>query len=70
MAGRVIPLLTLLAANGANACPVCGTATEASKDAFVLSTAILSFVPLFLIGGVVLLLYSRARRMRRDGRGP
>ena len=39
------------------ACAVCGTATEASKNAFMLSTAVLSLIPMFVIGGFILYLY-------------
>jgi len=39
------------------ACAVCGTATEESKRAFIISTAILSIIPLLMIGGVLYYLY-------------
>lgn len=43
--------------NTAWACVVCGTATEASQQAFIISTATLSIVPLLTIGGVAYYLY-------------
>lgn len=39
------------------ACAVCGTATEESKKAFIISTAALSIVPLLMIGGVIYYLH-------------
>jgi hypothetical protein len=44
------------------ACAVCGTATEESKKAFIISTAALSVVPLLMIGGVIYYLYWANRR--------
>lgn len=58
-----LPLLIagLGSGSAAHACPVCGTALEASKRAFIFSTAFLSLVPLLMIGGLILFLYLRVR---------
>lgn len=48
-----ILLNLLLATAPVLACSVCGYATEASRSAFILTTALLTFVPLLFIGAVV-----------------
>ncbi len=47
------------------ACPVCFDANEANREAFVLTTVVLSLLPLALIGGMLFYLYLRARRGAR-----
>ena len=44
------------------ACPVCFSATEANRDAFLGTTVFLSLLPLLFIGGVVFVLRQRAKR--------
>ncbi|KOR32506.1 hypothetical protein TI05_06855 [Achromatium sp. WMS3] len=50
-------LLALIIANDAWSCAVCGVALEASRLAFIYSTAILSLIPLAMIGGLIYYLY-------------
>jgi hypothetical protein len=38
-------------------CAVCGVATEASRQAFMYSTAFLSLIPLLMIGGIAYYLF-------------
>lgn len=44
------------------ACAVCGTAIEASRKAFIYSTAILSLAPLAMIGALIYYLFRLNRR--------
>jgi hypothetical protein len=43
----------------ANACSVCFDAREGTRWAFIITTGLLSFAPLFMIGGVVYWLRKR-----------
>ncbi|EDY80624.1 hypothetical protein VDG1235_240 [Verrucomicrobiia bacterium DG1235] len=45
----------------AHACSVCGTGKEEARVAYWATTAILSFLPLIMIGGVVLFLFKRKK---------
>lgn len=54
-------LIQLLAASSALACTVCGGAgREESKTAFLITTALMSSVPLASIGGLVYFLHRRS----------
>lgn len=44
-----------------HACPVCGVAKEEARVAYYATTAILSFLPLIMIGGLVYYLFKRNR---------
>ena len=55
-----ILLNTLCLALPALACSVCGYAAPESRTAFILTTALLSFVPLLFIGAVVWYLKNKA----------
>lgn len=64
---RGLGLLTGLALSlpaRALACPVCFSATEANRDAFLGTTILLSLLPLLFVGGVVWVL--RARILARE----
>ncbi|MCC6876359.1 MAG: hypothetical protein IT378_18785 [Sandaracinaceae bacterium] len=50
-----------LYASVALACPVCFSATEENRNAFLLTTIILSLLPLSMIAGVILWIRSAAR---------
>ena len=43
------------------ACSVCGYASEASRTAFILTTGLLTFVPLLFVGGVLWYLKKKNR---------
>ena len=45
------------------ACPNCIDAVEGSRMAFIVTTGILSFLPLMMIGGTVLFFRHRAREV-------
>jgi len=49
----------------AEACPVCFSAKEGSRQAFILTTALLTFLPLGMIGS--LLFWLRKHLQKRDG---
>lgn len=54
--------LALMMSGEVFACAVCGTAIEASRKAFIYSTALLSLVPLAMIGGLIYYLYRASHR--------
>jgi hypothetical protein len=54
--------LMIMVQGNAFACAVCGVATEASRKAFIYSTALLSLVPLAMIGGLVFYLHRANQR--------
>lgn len=54
-------LATLLGADGAHACAVCFVAEEETRVAFLVTTGLLSFLPLGFAGGVIYWLVKRAR---------
>ena len=56
-----LPSLLLLAPNLAWACPVCGTAPARSQAAYVWMTAMMTVLPLAVIGTLVFLLFRRLR---------
>jgi hypothetical protein len=58
---RLVTLPALLAAAPTWACTVCGIGQENTEWAYVAMTAVLSLLPLALIGGVAGWLYVRAR---------
>ena len=56
-------LAAVATANVAAACPVCGqTTNEESQIAFIVTTAFMTFLPLLMMGAVVLWVWHRARR--------
>jgi hypothetical protein len=57
--------LFLIATRKIFACAVCGTAIEASRQAFIYSTTLLTLMPLFMVGGLVYYLF-RASRSRQQ----
>jgi hypothetical protein len=62
---RLLFLLLMTEGKAAFACAVCGTAIEASRKAFIFSTAILSLAPLIMIGGLIYYVF-RANRRKQD----
>src|SRR5690606_13732278 len=56
-------VLMIAAWDSAYACAVCGTGKEGSRIAFLLTTALLTLVPLALIGGGVAFLVKRNRQV-------
>lgn len=56
-----------LAPRGALACAVCAPGqNDPAQTGFLIGTALLSVLPLLLIGSVVFWLFRRARRMERE----
>lgn len=49
----------LALASAAQACSVCVTGKEEARSAYYATTAILSFLPLMMIGGLILYLFKR-----------
>lgn len=54
-------LLMVLVPNAVWACPVCGTAPARSQAAYVWMTAMMTLLPLAVIGTLVFLLFRRLR---------
>jgi hypothetical protein len=59
-------LLTLLLSEVAFACPVCGFGQDKARGAFIATTTIMTFLPLTLIGGLIVWLRQRSVRATRD----
>lgn len=57
--GFLFALLALTSA--ALGCPVCGTPNEESRVAYYTTTAIMSFLPLCLIGGMIYYVVKKSR---------
>lgn len=58
---RSVALALALVALPALACPVCGVGQGESEWAYIAMTAVLSLLPLAMMGGVAFWLYRRAR---------
>ena len=54
-------LLGVLSARATFACAVCSVTSEASRWAYYGTTAFLTFLPLFMIGGVVYYIAKKGR---------
>ena len=50
-AALAVAFAVLLVADPAEACAVCGAALEKNRNAFIGTTALLTFLPLMLVGG-------------------
>ncbi|MDQ8204940.1 hypothetical protein [Pelagicoccus sp. SDUM812003] len=48
----------------ANACSVCGVAKEEARGAYYATTAVMSFLPLCMIGAVIYYLIKKTRSQR------
>ena len=64
-AGFVALLLVVLVADVAQACSVCFSARDENRMAFIVTTGLMTGLPLGLIGGTVLWLRFRVRRLQR-----
>lgn len=60
-------LFLLVSQSAAWACPVCVFGSDQTRTAFIVTTAIMSAVPLALIGGIVLWLRQQSRQNDTDG---
>ena len=47
----------------ADACPVCFSAKDETRLAFYFSTALLSFLPLSMVGGIIFWIRNRFKRV-------
>lgn len=63
---KVAFVATMLAANEAFACAVCGTAKSENDWAFGLTTALLSFLPPLIFGGIVFFIVRAHKKARRE----
>lgn len=52
-------IIALLKADMALGCAVCGVGEDESTAAFMISTAMLTFTPLFVLGGIGYFVYRR-----------
>ena len=60
----LVVVAAIFTADAASACTVCiGNQTEASRKAFVGTTALLTFLPLTVVGGVITLFVRRTLAM-------
>lgn len=65
----VIAILTVVASpTSAFACAVCFDANDESRQAFINMTALLSLLPLGIIGGTIFYLWRRARALDAEDR--
>jgi hypothetical protein len=62
----LIGLTLLLLPAVAHACPVCSTGFEQNREAFIETTAIMSLLPLALIGGVAYYWRRKSRQMEEE----
>lgn len=62
----VIVALVMLGASEAFACAVCGTARAPNDWAFGLTTALLSFLPPTIFGGIVFFIVRAHKKARRE----
>ena len=68
MRSRLAGVLALLWPSAAHACAVCFSATDRNRIAFLITTIVLSLLPLAMIGAGLLWLARRARRAGERGR--
>jgi hypothetical protein len=66
---RLILLLGLALPRVAPACAVCFSGRDESRTAYVLTTVLLSALPLLLVGGFVWWARRRWRALQQDGDG-
>ena len=58
----LLALFTLALPVTANACAVCFSGTDESRLAFILTTGLLTFLPLGMIGGAIYWAHRKAKR--------
>ncbi len=63
LAGPLLAAAVLVAPGRALACAVCAAGETNNRAEFILTTAFMTALPLLLVGGVVLYLRARARRV-------
>ncbi len=67
LARLAVLLLALgLLPEAAEACSVCFSATEQNRTAFIVTTVFLSVLPLAMVGGGIVWLRMRIRRLARE----
>lgn len=62
----ILLLFLSLSGSFAAACPVCGFGQDGTAEGFILTTAILTAMPLFLFGGVIYFLIKRHKRLSNE----
>ena len=69
LGGLALALAALLILpDAAHACPVCFDSSDENRQAFLVTTAFLSLLPLGMVGGVGLWLRKRAREVEEGDR--
>ena len=68
IAGATLALLVLLAPGVSEACAVCFSGTDENRLAFLVTTGLLTFMPLVIVGATVTWLWRRARRLELERR--
>lgn len=63
-------LALLLAPEASQACPVCFSASDENRMAFLITAIFMTALPLTMIGGVVSWFTWRARKLREKERAP
>lgn len=59
---RLLVVVVALGAGAAWACPVCGLPSEQGQGAYIAMTAVMSLLPLALLGGAVAWVVLRVKR--------
>lgn len=66
MTARVLLALALVLPRVSEACSVCFSGRDEARTAYVLTTVLLSLLPLICVGGLVLWLRARHRALARE----
>ena len=66
IAGAALALLVLLAPGVSEACAVCFSGTDENRVAFLVTTGLLTFLPLGIVGATITWLWRRARRLELE----
>lgn len=61
----LLAVVTVLVSQAALACTVCGVGKEESRVAFILTTGILTVIPLAMIGFIIYYIYRQVKARER-----
>ena len=64
--GATLALLVWLTPGVSEACAVCFSGTDENRVAFLVTTGLLTFLPLVIVGATVTWLWRRARRLELE----
>tara|TARA_B100000902_G_C26872312_1_gene698328 strand:- start:249 stop:479 length:231 start_codon:yes stop_codon:yes gene_type:complete len=62
----IIGFALIIAASTSYSCAVCGFGDDPAREAFILTTGILTAVPLLFIGGLIFLLRKKIRQAKNE----